>query len=190
MIKRPGKTRIEPSRKSPQEDMALWHKAIYGVTPLKKSNLSIPSEKKFKKDLVPNLSRSQNFLKINSTVTQPPAAFLSHGTLVGLDRRTGERLRRGKLPIEGYLDMHGMTQSEAYNALDNFVLDSQAAGKRCVLVITGKGNRGSKKGVLKEAVPQWLNEPSLRARVLAFDFATPRLGGTGALCILLRRTRL
>ena len=78
---------------------------------------------------------------------------MSHGTLVGLDRRTGERLKRGKLPIEGYLDMHGMTQSEAYNALDNFFLDSQAAGKRCVLVITGKGNRGSKRCIERSSAP-------------------------------------
>ena len=43
--------------------------------------------------------------------------------------------------------------------------------------------------MLKDAVPRWLNEPALREHILAFNHAQPRHGGTGALYILLRRTR-
>ena len=48
--------------KSPQEDMALWHKAISGVTPLK-NQIYRYRLKRSLKDLVPNLSRSKTFLK-------------------------------------------------------------------------------------------------------------------------------
>src|SRR5690606_33882466 len=109
---------------------------------------------------------------------QPPAE-LSHGSRDGLDRRKAERLSRGKLPIEATLDLHGLRQAEAHRRLESFLADSQAAGKRCVLVVTGKGLHKEEAGVLRSAVPRWLNEQPNRARVLSFDYAQPRHGGTG-----------
>ncbi len=82
-----------------------------------------------------------------------------------------------------------MTQAEAHRALTAFVVGQQAAGRRCVLVITGKGSAKGRAGILRAAVPRWLNEPPNRERVLAFDFARPRDGGEGALYVLLRRLR-
>ncbi|HEV2550387.1 MAG TPA: Smr/MutS family protein [Stellaceae bacterium] len=114
---------------------------------------------------------------------------LTHDASPGLDRRTAERLRQGALPIEARLDLHGMTQEEAHRALDAFLARAAAAGKRCVLVITGKGGRSSGDGVLRAAVPRWLNEPPNRARLLAFVLAQPPHGGAGALYILLKRRR-
>ncbi|HEY9537976.1 MAG TPA: Smr/MutS family protein, partial [Kiloniellaceae bacterium] len=119
---------------------------------------------------------------------QPPAE-LSHGSRDGLDRRKAERLSRGKLPIEATLDLHGLRQAEAHRRLDDFLADSQAAGKRCVLVVTGKGLHKEEAGVLRSAVPRWLNEAPNRSRVLSFDYAQPKHGGSGALYVLLRRRR-
>ena len=119
---------------------------------------------------------------------KPPAA-LSHGSRDGLDRRKAERLSRGKLPIEASLDLHGLRQAEAHRRLEVFLAESQAAGKRCVLVVTGKGLHKEEAGVLRSAVPRWLNEAPNRARVLSFDYAQPKHGGSGALYVLLRRRR-
>lgn len=119
---------------------------------------------------------------------QPPAE-LSHGSRDGLDRRKADRLSRGKLPIEASLDLHGLRQAEAHRRLEAFLADSQAAGKRCVLVVTGKGLHKEEAGVLRSAVPRWLNEAANRSRVLSFDYAQPKHGGTGALYVLLRRRR-
>lgn len=111
----------------------------------------------------------------------------------GLDRRQALRLRRGQLAIEARLDLHGMTQAEAHRALAGFVAKSHAAGKRVLLVVTGKGTRpgadGSPSGVLRRTVPRWLAEPALRPLVLATAAALPRDGGDGALYLLLRRLR-
>lgn len=104
----------------------------------------------------------------------------------GIDRATSERLKRGKLAIEARLDLHGMTQDEAHRAVAGFIGGSRAAGLRCVLVITGRGAVGG--GILRQAVPRWLDEPGLRRHLLAITPAQPRDGGAGALYLLLRRS--
>jgi DNA-nicking Smr family endonuclease len=106
----------------------------------------------------------------------------------GIDRRSAQRLRRGQMAIEGRLDLHGMTQDEAHRALTRYIVRAQDEGRRAVLVITGKGGLEGG-GVLRRAVPRWLEEPANRAKVLAVEPAQPRHGGAGALYVLLRRRR-
>ena len=118
---------------------------------------------------------------------QAAAPELRHGETAGIDRRTADNLRRGKMSIEARLDLHGMTQIEAHRALTAFVTGQHESGRRCVLVVTGKGREGG--GVLRSMMPQWLNAAELRPRILAFNYAQPRDGGEGALYILLRRRR-
>ncbi len=124
---------------------------------------------------------------------KPAEPAIEHGRAAGVDRRRAERLRRGRLPVEARLDLHGYTQDQAHSALDHFLGESQARGLRCVLIITGKGttteNALGAGGVLRAQVPRWLNEPANRARVLAFDYAQPKHGGLGALYVLLRRKK-
>src|SRR5690606_16889505 len=57
-----------------------------------------------------------------------------------LDRPTLDKLAKGRLPIEARVDLHGMTQDEAYSLLFSFLHRAHAAGLRYVLVITGKGS--------------------------------------------------
>jgi DNA-nicking Smr family endonuclease len=121
-----------------------------------------------------------------------PNASLPHPPLdrfAGIDRANAERLKRGHHRIEARLDLHGMTQSEAHRVLAEFVHASSAAGCRCVLVITGRGLGPDGPGVLKSAVPRWLEQPGLRRQILAIAPAQPRHGGAGALYLLLRRRR-
>jgi DNA-nicking Smr family endonuclease len=106
----------------------------------------------------------------------------------GLDRRSAQRLRRGQTAIEARLDLHGMTQDEAHRALTRFIAASHAAGRRALLIITGKGTREGE-GVLHRSVPRWLAESQCRPFVLAVERAQPRHGGDGALYVLLRRVR-
>ena len=131
-----------------------------------------------------------------------PSAMPSPGTrrghLPGLDKRRALRLMRGQLPLEGRLDLHGMTQAEARRVLDAYLARAAQSGKRCVLVITGKGaprerdddvmpNRSA--GVLRRSVPRWLEQEPNRAHVVAFCAAQAKDGGDGALYVLLRRQR-
>ncbi len=110
-----------------------------------------------------------------------------------MDRRSAQRFARGKMPIEGRLDLHGMNQGQAREALIAFVEAAYRAGKRKVLVITGKGRTKSPDaaayGVLRARVPEWLGEAVIAPMVLRVSEAQPEHGGGGALYVLLRRDR-
>ncbi len=119
----------------------------------------------------------------------------------GLDGRTDERLRRGLLEPQGKLDLHGLTEAAAHQALLGFLKSGRARGAKLVLVVTGRGpkrdehepfdlgfDRGPR-GVLKSAVPRWLKEPEFAALVAGARPAHRRHGGDGALYIYLRKAR-
>jgi DNA-nicking Smr family endonuclease len=123
-----------------------------------------------------------------------PLPALDPAASPGLDRRTDDRLRRGRVSIDGRVDLHGMTQSQAHAALHSFILRGWHEQRRYLLVITGKGSAargfgGQGTGVLRQAVPRWLNEMPLRPLVIAVHRAHPRDGGDGALYVLLKRRR-
>lgn len=103
------------------------------------------------------------------------------------------KMKRGKLRPEARIDLHGMTLAEAHPALAGFILASRAAGKRLVLVITGKGRPNDfdapmpvRAGRLRHDVPRWLALPPLAGVVLQVAPAHRRHGGEGALYVYLR----
>jgi DNA-nicking Smr family endonuclease len=114
---------------------------------------------------------------------------LGHGDAPGVDRRTADKVRKGRMEIEARIDLHGMTQAEAHRALTAFIIGQHEAGRRCVLVVTGKGAWREGGGVLRDAVPRWLNQADLRPRLLSFTHAQRKDGGDGALYVLLKRIR-
>jgi DNA-nicking Smr family endonuclease len=109
--------------------------------------------------------------------------------LAPLGRRMKQRVARGKEGIDGRLDLHGLTQSEAHAALLHFLRSASARESRLVLVITGKGSRGGGEGVLRRQVPQWLGLPEFRTHVIGFETAHVAHGGEGALYVRIRRVR-
>ena len=119
--------------------------------------------------------------------------------LSGLDRRTADRFRKGQMPVEGVLDLHGLNRDEAYGRLNRFIEQASNTGKRCVIVVTGKGGKAEgeaaswldvrETGVLRAAFSNWLDTPWHRARIVAYTPARPRHGGHGAFYVLLRRQR-
>lgn len=156
-------------RRPKSDERALWRDAMRGVTRL---HAGAAQEAAVEPPPSPPVA---------APVEPPPPASSKLGT--GIDRRSAQRLRRGQMPIEARLDLHGMTQAEAHDALARFVARGYAAGMRVVLVITGKS------GVLYSAVPRWLEEGDNRARILASTRAQAQHGGAGALYLLLRRQR-
>ena len=120
----------------------------------------------------------------------PRSADLGYGDAPGVDKRTATRFRRGLMPIDARLDLHGHTQNSGRTALAGFLRAHRAAGRRCVLVVTGKGLKDDwSVGALRQALPGWLNAPDLRRLILAYCHAQPHHGGSGAVYILLRRER-
>jgi DNA-nicking Smr family endonuclease len=118
---------------------------------------------------------------VRITVAAAPPPAKRPAPAFGVDGATAERLRRGKIEPEAVLDLHGLTQAQAYTRLVTFVRRGHEMGNRCLLVITGKG------AVLRELLPRWLEE--LRAAVTGVQSAHVRHGGGGAFYVYLRRKR-
>jgi DNA-nicking Smr family endonuclease len=124
-------------------------------------------------------------------------------TLAEFENRRAKRLGAGRLPIEARLDLHGLRQDEARDALMGFLRSAQANGLQHVKVITGKGAPtrdaelkpfdlfdDSRRGVLREQVPRWLASGEARALVVSFTEAARGHGGSGALYIQIRKKGL
>jgi DNA-nicking Smr family endonuclease len=112
------------------------------------------------------------------------------GAVVGLDPRLLRRLRAGEFACQGHLDLHGLTSAEARTAVQAFLDHASHSGKRCVLIIHGRGrNSKDQIPVLKGRLTSWLARGPGARQVLAFTSARPCDGGAGALYVLLRRER-
>ncbi len=102
------------------------------------------------------------------------------------------RVRRGQVPIDADIDLHGMRQHEARAALSRFILARAARGNRTVLVITGKGLKKtgygalSEQGVLRHLLPRWLNEADLKPFIAGWEVSARHHGGEGAFYVRLR----
>ncbi|WP_242393982.1 Smr/MutS family protein [Anaeromyxobacter oryzisoli] len=110
------------------------------------------------------------------------------GRVAGLDSAILRKLRRGDFAVQGHIDLHGMTREEAKGAVDAFLRASRQAGKRCVLLVHGRGLHSKDQlPILKDALRTWLATARFARHVLAFATARPTDGGAGALYVLLRR---
>lgn len=235
MIRKPKRLDREPPwmRLGPAADAhgegddgeRLWKKIAEGVKPLKETKhrrnaKAVPSP--FEGELPKRSGAGKSEHGAGSEVPFRPPVRGGHlplkggaksegppplvpGHLAGLDRRSGDKLRRGQMPVEAKLDLHGMTQEGAHATVARFIESQHAAGARCVLIVTGKGGKGADpfqpkaaprrftfsggRGVLKEALPRWLNEPRLRPHIIAVQPASRAHGGEGAVYVLLKRKR-
>ena len=98
-----------------------------------------------------------------------------------------KKLRKGHVPWQQGLDLHGYTIDKARDELSRFIRDSNAAQHRCVLVVHGKAlNQDGTPPLIKSYVNDWLRQ---LPQVLAFVSAQPKDGGTGAVYVLLKRQR-
>jgi len=106
----------------------------------------------------------------------------------GLDTHVVRKLRRGEFAVQAHLDLHGLLKDEAKAELAGFLTRSRQQGKRCVLVVHGRGLHSKDQvPVLKEAVKRWMATERFARHVLAFATARPHDGGAGAVYVLLKR---
>jgi len=126
---------------------------------------------------------------VRSAQPAPAANAQSRKQPHPIEKPVIRKLARGRLPIDGRIDLHGLTQSEAHNLLFGFLARAHERGLRHVLVITGKGTSRGSEGALKRAVPVWLTKPEFRFLISGYEDAARGHGGEGALYIRLRREK-
>ena len=177
------------------DERALWDGVTRAVKPLRRRK---PAEPRGEAPSVDEKPKTKAPAAIKPPAPRPLRA--APPPLAPLGRRMKQKVARGAEPIDGRIDLHGMTQSEAHDALPRFLLSRQRQGARLVLVITGKGRQDDRRdraersgnrhrGVLNRQVPLWLESPELRPLVVGFETASVGHGGAGALYVRVRRVK-
>lgn len=187
-----------------EEERRLWDSVAKKAEPLDKKTLAAPKSPPTpiaKPKTPPKPPEKLKPFEMGSKVDHhgmhdllPSLTQQMGGAPVRMDAKTHGKMKRGKLAPEARLDLHGMTLAEAHPELIHFILTSHGAGRRLVLVITGKGKDRdtggpipTRFGVLRHQVPQWLARPPLGPVVLQVTPAALRHGGEGAYYVYLRR---
>jgi DNA-nicking Smr family endonuclease len=112
------------------------------------------------------------------------------GFIKGIDQKIFRQLKAGQYSPEAHLDLHGLNAEQAYDSLLHFTREKYFQGKRCILLIPGRGiNSPGGMPVLKEELKSWLTKDPLKRVVMAFCTAQPRHGGAGAIYVLLRQRK-
>lgn len=177
------------SAKNDKDDESdLFRKSVGKIRPVKQDK--IPPHRPRRKPLPEQTWLDQKEV-INSLLSDDyDAAEIETGEELlhirpGLQQTVIRKLRRGQYAIEAELDLHGATVTQARDAVNVFLGNARARGKRCVRIIHGKGNSSvGKFPVLKGKVNTWLRQ---KDEVLAFCSARRNDGGTGAVYVLLKR---
>lgn len=180
------------------EERLLWDVVTSRVTPLRRAGAAtspamsaLPAPQATTEPLTTFAVAAAVHPKISKNDVPAP-------TMQMLARKERRAIVRGRATIEGKLDLHGMRQAEAHGALKRFLMSSAAAGRRTVLIVTGKGGADHSeahlwtgerqaRGVLRRLTPMLLDSPDMRDIVLGYEPADPRHGGVGALYVRLRK---
>ena len=177
-------------RRLSNDERVLWKDVTRSIAPLRKV-AQTETDNDLPAAAAPAPRPRAKPAPMTATLVAPPKSA-APPPLAQLARKTKKRIARGAHAIDGRLDLHGMTQAEAHDALFGFLRAKQARGSKVVLVITGKGARGGDsggRGVLNRMVPLWLRLPEFRSLILGFESASISHGGEGALYVSLRKAR-
>jgi DNA-nicking Smr family endonuclease len=166
------------------DEQRLFEEAIAGVEPLADRDRQVPVRRP------PASRRRRHGGKGAGRLEVERFGEQHEGVARKSERRALAELRRGKVPVDLRLDLHGMNADEGRSAVRDLLARAVAARAACVQIVHGRGRRSPDGPVLKAALPGWLAEPPHGHRVRAFTTAPPQLGGPGATLVLLSRRRV
>ncbi len=207
---RPGTSARSSASPGMAEDESLsFHRMMSGVTPLDRSHGRVPktgsalppsesAELAAKRHADARTSEQREAEEVHAhlrALVEGAVRFeveddgrRVEGRRVDLPVEAVRRLRRGVVPIDARMDLHGLSVGDARGALETFLRDKRARGEKCVLVVHGKGDHSPRgQGVLRGEIAAWLSQGSASEHVAAFATATGDDGGEGAVYVLLRK---
>ncbi|MGM0645167.1 MAG: Smr/MutS family protein [Thermodesulfobacteriota bacterium] len=190
----PNSQATTPEPPESNEETRLFQQAMQGVKPLKANGREVAVTPDPQTPPAPNQSENDAQAYLRDLVHGKVEFELEHtaefieGHVRGLDQRTVRKLKAGQISYEAHLDLHGANADGAKLELLEFCRSQYLLGRRCLLIIPGRGrNSPQGRGVLREEVQAWLTQDPLKRVVLAFTTALPKHGGAGALYLLLRK---
>ncbi len=183
------------------EERKLWKTVAKQFVPLDRNKDALDADDEAARAPPPEIRAVAKPERAAKTAVPKKVATVAKApTLAEFEARRAKRLSAGRIAIEARLDLHGLRQDEAREALMRFLRSAQANGLRHVKVITGKGVSAdnadlkpfslfeeTRRGVLRDQVPRWLSDGTARALVVSFTEAGRGHGGSGALYVQIRR---
>ena len=204
--KGPAPSPPAPSRSppAPEDEALLFHRLFAGVEPLDRTRGRLPLQDAARSPRAERLAKNAGeAARLDADAVHDHLRTLVEGRTrfeveddgsrvegrrVDLPLDALRRLRRGALPIDARLDLHGMSVQQARSQLELFLRTMRSRGERCVLVIHGKGEHSPQgTGALRGEISAWLSQSAASEHVAAFATARGADGGEGAVYVLLRR---
>jgi DNA-nicking Smr family endonuclease len=175
------------------EDM--WSRFYGDVTPLGQED-TVPIKPPKKPDSTLIIKDDQLIMEELSNIISGEIDFdlemtseYVFGIAPGVDRKLLHKLKKGEYSFQAHLDLHGYNWRNARETIIDFIDTAMREGKRCVLIIHGRGIH-SKPGpiaILKKGLIALLTRGPLKKKILAFATARPVDGGPGSIYILLKK---
>ncbi len=125
-----------------------------------------------------------NYLSVGEVRQRQPRDILEWKK-DGVQHEVFRKLKSGRYPIQGSLDLHGCTVKEARIEMFKFLNIALAKGWRTLLIAHGRGELSATPARIKSRVAHWLEQIP---EVIAFHSAQNHHGGTGAVYALLKKT--
>ena len=170
-----------------EEDKQLFYEATKDVIPLAPSNKIALTQNKSKTH---SLNKRPTFEPDPIHLYHAPQSNIQSQTILSfkhptLSNKLFKALQNGHFSIDGRLDLHGNTLDCARSKVIAFVLKSLKLDRKMVLIIHGKSSRVNKP-IIKQHLDGWLKQ---MPQVLAYHSATLKHGGTGAIYVLLKKSK-
>ncbi len=175
----------------PEDDLAMFKKALQGVTKIDSSNIANverPRVRKLDAKTLAKRAAAEGQFEVDDAELSDTRAMLnpvaSQATLsyriATLQHKVFDELKAGNLRWYEAVDLHGCTIEEARSAVLQIIQMAKDENQNVIKIVHGKGPEA----ILKTYVNSWLRQ---HRDVLAFVSAPENQGGTGAVLVLLKR---
>lgn len=184
-----------PDNNIPDDEKKIFRAAMHGVKPLHVNQPREPRNKVLTTQIIKRQSEHpkitsrpvpEYYLSDTYSESITSQSVLSYAS-TNIPTKRFQQLKKGQIPYQGRLDLHGLKVSDARETLIRFIEQHIKLAHRCLLIIHGKGGYQNEDPVIKNHVNHWLKQfPS----VLAFHSALAKDGGTGSVYVLLQRKKI
>ena len=172
---------MQKNRRLTAEEKHIWQCFTQDIVPVA-SSCKIKGE-----SVAPKVDIREASISKPVKVAPKYSEDLQPGDMSYISGASVRQLKRNQSRPDATLDLHGYTQAQALEQFQQFLHHASASGHRLLRVITGYGKMSGGEGVLRAALPKWVNYPENRRLILSYQQARAQEGGAGAWLILLRR---
>ncbi|MGC9423931.1 MULTISPECIES: DNA endonuclease SmrA [Vibrio] len=177
---------------SHDDDLALFQQMMGDVKPLthdvaelKKGHTVTDAQLAKRQSAIALSEHNPDYLSIDSAPMLKPDDVVEYKK-DGVQDGVYKKLRLGKYPIQARLDLHRKTLKQARDEVCHFLAQCMRLDMRTILIIHGRGERSTPPAMIKSFVAHWLTQID---EVQCAHSAQRFHGGTGAVYILLRKSR-